>query len=133
MANYYGTGRSNYVRVSDLEKFKQICIKYGLTFIQNKEGLVGFTCEEMEDGDVPAFIYDEETEDDISVDPLKEMSELLLDNEVLVHQTIGNEKMRYVSGYSIAINNKGKFVSIGLDDIYKKAKKLGKNITQAQY
>ena len=37
---------------------------------------------------------------------------------------IGNEKLRYLVGYTVAVNNKGETVSIDLNAIYELAKPL---------
>jgi molybdopterin biosynthesis enzyme len=57
----------------------------------------------------------------------------LHDEDVAVLMEAGAEKLRYVSGWAVAVNSKGDLVEIGLSDIYEKAKHLGKNITQATY
>lgn len=129
MANFYGTGRSNYVKVTNEDKFIELCKKYGLTFIES-EGKVGFYSNQ-EDGDfLTEFDEDGNLVED---DALTEFSKLLKDNEVLVYMVVGNEKHRYLTGYSVAINNKGVKKSVDITDIYKKAEKLGKNITIAEY
>ncbi len=135
MANFYGTGRSNYVEVTDVEKFKSLCKKFDLEFITEKQGKktkVGFLTN-SEDGDLPYDIYDEDTEDMIEVEPLIEFSHLLKDEEVLVFQFAGAEKHRYITGSSIAINNKQETVRVDLNDILTKAESLGKNITSCEY
>lgn len=133
MANYYGSGRSNYVTVTDKEKWKELCNKFSVDFLENSNGKVGFTCT-SEDGDLPSTIEDpEESQDDIEVEPLEEFCKLLADEEVLVFQTVGNEKLRYLNGYAIAYNNKGEYVTVNLSDIYEEAQHLGKNITTCEY
>ena len=135
MATFYGTGRSNYVEVTDVEQFKALCTKFDLEFITEKKGKttkVGFLTN-SEDGDLPNEIWDEEQEEDVEVDPLVEFSHLLKDEEVLVFQFAGAENHRYITGWSIAINNKQKTVTVDLNDILTKAEKLGKNITACEY
>lgn len=130
MANFYGSGRTNYVKVKDKDKFKELCEKYDFTFIE-QDGKVGFYTNN-EDGD-STFWEEDENEDMQPTDTLPEFAELMKDNEVLVFQRIGNEKMRYLVGEAIAYNNKGKSVVVSINDIYAKAKKLGKNISIAEY
>ena len=131
MANFYGTGRSNYVRCTDIKKWEEICETYGLTFIQqvyNDKTLVGFTTENTEDGNIPDF-----DDEDNSVDPLAELAAIMVDGEVLVFQLAGAEKHRYITGYAIAINSKGETVTVNLNDIMEKAKTLGASITPCEY
>ena len=132
MANYYGTARSNYVEVTDKEKFKEICEKYGLTFIEGK-GKVGFLTDEIENGYLPDCFYIEEKDEELDGDPLEELALLLKDNEVLIFQHIGAEKYRFLNGYSKAINNQLKTKEIGIENIYEIAEELGKNITECIY
>lgn len=133
MANYYGHGRSNYIKVSDPEKFKELCEERGLTVIEQEGGGIG-CISENEDGDINNFGYDDETGDEVErPDFMEEVAKILLDDEVFIWMSIGNEKMRYLSGYATAINNKGKTKSVNLNNIYTLGKKLGKNVTEAEY
>jgi hypothetical protein len=55
MADWYGSARSNYFRVKDVEKFRELCSRWDITFICKTENingverenpdLVGFLCE----------------------------------------------------------------------------------------
>ena len=132
MANFYGSGRSNYVTVTDVEKFKELCTEFEMEFIE-KDGKVG--CYSLnEDGDTTIYVEDEEEESGCQErNFINEVYPLLADEEVLVFMNVGSEKMRYLSGQSIAINNKGERESIDIYDIYEKAKTIGKNITLAEY
>ncbi len=140
MADWYGTARSNYFRVKDAEAFKELCLRWGITFSPKSKDdpeLVGFICD-TEFGGLPSHKYedvpgtDEPKEYDFD-DFLKELAALLEDNEVAVMLEAGAEKMRYITGYAIAINSSGNQVSISLSDIYESAKSLGNNITKAEY
>ncbi len=57
----------------------------------------------------------------------------LKDDEVAVLMEVGSEKLRYLCGFATAVNSKGETVSISLEHIYELARKLGPNITPAQY
>lgn len=46
---------------------------------------------------------------------------------------IGYEKMRYLVGYTVAVNAAGESLEVSLDDIYEAAKRLGKHITACEY
>jgi hypothetical protein len=126
---YIGTGRSNYVKIKNEKKWKQLCEKYGLEFLKNKEGQFGFHASN-EDGQVVTSDYDEGLDEETQFpDFMEAFSELIEDEEVLVWMHVGSEGVRYLMSEAIAINNKKEKVSINLTDIYKKSKKLGKNIT----
>ncbi len=46
---------------------------------------------------------------------------------------VGSERLRYVSGLAVAVNHKGECVRVDLNSIYKAARRLGPNITRAEY
>lgn len=136
MANYCGTGRSNYFQVKDVAAYKTWLAKFpDIEYIQSDDApeedpLVGFLSN-LECGSLPSFYYvgDEEKE----VDFLDELSQHLVDGSVAVFVTAGSEKQRYVSGHAIAINSQGEQEYVSLSDIYTKAEKLGKEVTPAEY
>lgn len=130
MANFYGSGRSNYVKVKDKAHFETLCEEFGLTFIEDKGG-VGFYSNN-EDGGFNSYFEDEKGEE-YERNPLKEFSECLKKDEVLVYMCVGSEKMRYLSGFATAINSDGDEIDMNIDRIYNEAKTLGKNITLAEY
>ncbi len=130
MADYYGQGRTNYVKVKDVEKFKELCDEFNMHFIENGNGKVGFYTE-SEDGGTTIFVEPDEDESgdiiyngDVQRDILDEVVPLLDDGEVLIFVHNGNEKMRYLGGYSYAINNKGESKSLNINSIFDLAKDL---------
>jgi hypothetical protein len=74
--------------------------------------------------DSGAFVssyWDEETNDDLEFD-FADVAVLMADGQVLVAIEAGAEKLRYISGYAHAWNNKGEMVAIHLSSIYDMAK-----------
>ena len=74
------------------------------------------------------YIFDEESGeeiDDEEFDIIDAVADHLLDGEVAVFQEVGAEKLRYVSGWSIAINSEGERLSVDLDEIYQKIEAAG--------
>ena len=135
MANYYGTGRSNYVKVTDVDKFKALCKERGLSPIQSEDDItLHCALSDNEDGDINNYGYID-GEDELAEFPdfIDEVAKILCDDEVFIWVHVGSEKMRYVSGYTVAINSIGERKVINLSDIYEIAKELGKNISQAEY
>jgi len=141
MADWAGHARSNYFKVKDQDAFADLCEKWNLTFVVDKNSpeRVGFLCEN-EFGGLPNYRMEEEeihgkiVEFEYDFDDfLDQLTKHLEDNEVAIMYEVGAEKMRYITGIAYAINNKRDVVSVSLDDIYKKAKTLGKNITDATY
>ena len=135
MADWYGQSRSNYFRVKDPKKFKSLCARWGIEAITkevNGETLHGFLEGNDNNGALPNYRARGSVDLDFD-DFCKELSKMLVDNEVAVMMECGAEKLRYLTGCAIAINNKNKSVGVHLEDIYEKAKILGLNITQCEY
>jgi hypothetical protein len=138
MATYFSTARTNYFRVKDVDAFNKWIEQFsGLeTIVQETQGTVGIL---FDDG-VPNERWETEKdadgteqEVDVEIDFMEELAEHLADNEVAILQESGAEKLRYVNGYSIAVNNKGERREISINNIYDLAKELGTNITRAEY
>lgn len=120
MANYYASCRSNYFRVEDIEAFKALMEEHECKVLfrpdpedPGKE-LVGFYVDDMDSGALPN--YDNENEEEI--DLIDEISRHLQENEVCVVQEVGAEKMRYLNGYSIAVNAAGEKLGVDIWDVY---------------
>lgn len=140
--NFSATARSNYFRVKDEEKFKEWVGATSLKILTgsrksepDKAGVRRFAIAPGDycEGGWPSTLYDEETDEDRDVDVAEELAEHLADDEVAILMEAGSEGERYVTGWAVAVNNKGGYEQVGLDDIYKKAAHLGENITQAEY
>lgn len=136
MANYYSMGRTNHFAVKDPEAFQaEIApiIGDGDIVREERDGVDGFVLLFGEG--VPSEHYDYEDEDaePIQLDWEDIISPHLVDGEVCIIQEIGNEKLRYLTGYATAFNNKGERESISLSAIYDQAKELGTRITWAEY
>lgn len=132
MANYYSSARTNYFRVKDVDAFNAWA----------KEYEDNYRVEVVDKEDTFSILFDNESgvptsrEVDGSYDEIDFMDELskhLADDEVAILHQAGAEKLRYINGYAIAVNNKSERRVISLDDIYTFAKELGKNVTLAQY
>jgi hypothetical protein len=139
MANYYETARTNYFAVKDEKKFlEEINNVAGINVVSTEDKRTGnllfAVLGDMEDG-FPDCFFDEEIEN-FEKNYLFEggiIERHLADGWVCVRIGIGNEKLRYLSGYAIAFNNRGEVKEIFLDDIYEIASALGNRITKAEY
>lgn len=109
MADWYGSARSNYFRVKDVDAFRKLCKLWNITLItdESNPARVGFL-RNNNNGGLPDYRYDSESGEEFDFeDFLSELSALLMDDEVAVMVEAGAEKMRYVTGCAIAINSKG--------------------------
>lgn len=129
MANYVPTARTNYFKVRDPEAFTAWVGQYsGVRVVPDDE-----------DESLRALLFEQglptqlaEEEDD-GHDFLGELAEHLPDGWVAVYEEVGYEKMRYLVGYAMAINNKGETKEISISEIYERAKALGEHISVAEY
>lgn len=119
MANWVGTSRSNYFRVKDEDAFLKFADATGAeVFIgdQNRYAVAA-----TDDGFWPASIYkqyEDGTDEYVDIDFVSELAPHLADGEVAVLMTAGAEKLRYVTGYAIAIKNDGSRMSVDINNIY---------------
>ena len=135
MANYYEMSRSSYFRVNDKEAFRAFLERFGgaVEMIEDDKGRVGFLAQE---GIPSTCMPDDSGSEAEEVDFVSELAAYLADNEVAVVMANGYEKMRYLVGYAIAINNKKERREVDLAGIYDLASQLTKKpkrITRAEY
>ncbi len=142
MANYYATARSNYFAVKDENAFREWAAQLGLTVLEpdhcdkTADGIRRFGISPgdcADSGGWPTSLADDETGDCDEIDVAEQLSAHLADDEVAVLIEVGNESLRYVTGVAVAVNNKGRTAHVNLDSIYTAARRLGRNITQAEY
>ena len=127
MANYEGASRTNYFKVKDESAFRAWAEKFSLEVIE-QDGLFGVLPGNTDEGTF--HLFDEELDD--TRDICDDIAEHLTDDSIAVVMEAGHEKLRYVSGWAVAINSKGERVQIVLDDIYEQAMaKFGIKPTQA--
>jgi hypothetical protein len=134
MANYYESSRSNYFFVKDIEAFEAELKGSGLEISTKKiDDLTQVCLLASEENGFPFEKYDPDTFDSEELDWSDIFKRHLVDNQVAIIMGAGAEKLRYISGWAMAFNNKGESKSINLDAIYDLAKELGSEITTATY
>jgi hypothetical protein len=142
MANFYAPARSNYFAVKDEKAFRKWADRLGLTVLEpdhhdktadgiRRLGIAPGNCGD--NGGWPDSTYDEDEDEVDEFDLTEELAPHLADDEVAVLMAVGNEALRYVTGTAVAVNSRGKTVTINLDAIYDAARELGPNITRAEY
>ena len=131
MANWYGTSRSNYFKVENEEAFREWAERRDLEVLENPSGLFGVAPSSMsEDGSWPSYDCD----DDCEIDFQAELIEHLAEGQVAIIMTIGAEKLRYLTGYSVALAWDGRRISVDIADIYDKVEvEFGLQPTAAEY
>ena len=141
MANYYAKVRTNYFKVNDEEKFREI-----MGFLQGEDDVV---CHEHEkekgkfmfycDGSMTGYVEnkdDEDSYDDAWNEMVRKLQTVLPDGEAIIITEIGSEKMRYFTAYSALITPKETgWVDLGHIAVEKAGELLGNRDyhTQMEY
>lgn len=139
MANWYGASRSNYFRVKDIKAFMEDMRTISVAVVINNDAEFGQRCmvhpEDGDDGNWPSYRYDNETDSEMEDIWLPEViSKHLPEGEVAVFLTVGHEKLRYLTGFAVAIDHTGKEIEVNLNEIYPRAAEaFGKIPTAAEY
>lgn len=136
MANFYGSCRTNYFTVKDPDAFIAAMAPIpSIDVVRETHDSFLILGDDPDGGTWPAFVWDDDG-DETEIDLMTIVSEHLIDGEVAIFMEAGAEKLRYITGCAVAINNKGEVKAIGLQDIYNLAKELTDrpdDITTAEY
>jgi len=118
MSNWYGTARSNYVRVKDTEAFRAWVGTLPDVDLAEKEGAFAlFVGRDSDTGAWPSVRSGpDDREEDIDIDA--EIAKHLAPGEVFIYCECGAEKLRYLTGWATAVNEVGDTLHISIDDIY---------------
>jgi hypothetical protein len=133
MATWYGTSRSNYFAVKNLEDFRAECDKLGIPYWDDREGLIAVYSDTGEGW--PSSVMDDESGDTLDFDVVEVISKHLCEGEVAILMESGAENLRYVTGRAIAFTRDNRRV-IDLSDIYNLAKTMTDrpdDVTLAEY
>jgi hypothetical protein len=119
MANWQGAARTNYFRVKNEEEFKEWAGNLpNIEIEQNDKGfMLMSTCPDT--GSFPSYRYDEVAGDE-EID-LTEIGQFLAEGQVAVFMEAGAEKLRYLTGWAMAVSWDGRVEHVDIDDIYAKA------------
>ena len=112
MANYYGKVRTNYFKVNDEERFKEI-----MGFLRGEDEVVYHEHDRVKgkfmfycDGSLTGYVEDEDNEDsydDAWDEMVRKLQTVLPEGEAIILTEIGSEKMRYFTAYSAIITANG--------------------------
>lgn len=141
MSSWYGTSRTNYVQIINLDGLREFLKQCDLNIGQHSSSsdMFAFFAGDMsEDGEWPVFYTveipdpedpDSTLEEEREFDFATDIMPFVAEGQVLVVMSAGAEKQCYVSGYSEAFIRKGEdvqSVSLNLNDIYALAAKTFK-------
>jgi hypothetical protein len=142
MANYIGSSRTNYFRVDPAKQaeFDAWTQRFDLEVhpIDNPTGdpaLAGLVClltgDCTDDGTFPSC--DPDTDEEVPF--VETLATFLAPGSVAVVKEVGAEKLRYLSGWAVAVDHTGQQVQVTLHDIYEKALAAfpDATITRAEY
>ena len=131
MANYYGHGRTNYLRFTDEDAVRELCAKSAVTIVKDttKQGGDVERYALLSDCETGELWYAED-EDAERVELLDLLFPYLVEGEHLVYVSIGSEKMRYLSGQVSVYTCKGLQSINRLSDAYED---LPKHTTRPEY
>ena len=131
MANYYAAARSNYFAVKDIDELERALEGVKVNIVKDSKGRIAILC--LEEGGWPSEVCssDGETWRDFNIEHV--VADHLKDGHVAIFMESGYEKLRYLTGYAIAINNRHEVRVISINDIYSRAGELGNVVTRAEY
>ena len=132
MANYYGTARTNYFKVKDLEAFKTAisALSSELELVEAESGVAV-----LSNGESGWPYLQGPDDDELSIREV--ITPHLQPGSIVVLMESGAENLRYVNGVAVEFDHTGKSVSVNLEEIYSKAARafgaLTSDITRAEY
>jgi len=138
MANYYASARSNYFRVKNEAAFKDWCNKVNLDWwtrdnLPGHPGETFYAISPAHPGDCdgwPSTRLDDEECEEIDIDMETELPQHLDPRDVAVLMEVGAEKLRYLTGYAVAIHATKPAVYLSLSSITELARnQFGDDVT----
>lgn len=124
MANWYGSARTNYVRIKDMPGLEQALEPFGVR-IGHHPSHDDFVCLDTsgsEDGDFPSYAIDEDGKEyEFSFE--EHVVPYLAEGQVLIATSAGAEKLRYITGWAGAYAWDGRTHFINISQIAEEAAK----------
>jgi len=131
MPQLYGWSKSNYFRVKDDAAFEAWCESGSIRFEKLPNGeycMFGNRDDHLWNFEPPLDDNEEEMDNEEEIDFPKELARHLHDDYVAVLLGATREGP-YMRGWASAVNSKGEERTLALDEIYERAKGLGKIVT----
>ena len=121
MANYYGRGRTNVFAVKDVQALRNALECQDFEVEERSPGCVAIFAADADGlGDWSRWIDGDDGEDEEFFVP-EMIAAHLQPDQVAVFVHAGSEKLRYVTGYSIAVHSDGRRIRLDLDEIIRVA------------
>lgn len=114
MANWYGTSRSNYVRVKDVEQAVAALEPFSNEVHRHPTETDAIMISGNDDDGSFNNVATDEDGADFELDWGAWARDHLKQGQILVLISVGAEKLRYVSGWAEAYNDKGDYVCVNL-------------------
>jgi hypothetical protein len=117
MTKWYGFSRTNFVKVKDVQALRMVLLPFSIAAQLHPEAPNFVSLRSMTDrGDFTSSRQgDDEIEIEFSFE--KHVVPHLVEGQVLLVQVVGNEKLRYLTGYAHAYAWDGRMVGINIEDI----------------
>ena len=122
MANWYGTSRTNFVRVKNVEAAKASLEDFNNTIHTHplQPDFIMISGDDDGDFSTSALVdLDDGGDEEVELDWAEWAQKHLAEGQVLIMMSAGAEKLRYVSGYAKAYSWMGNELTITLNDIYR--------------
>jgi hypothetical protein len=122
MADWYGTARTNYVLIKDMEGLKKALEPFDVSIKEHPKhkGFVRLDPSSSQDGDFPSTVFDDDDEE-IEFSFPEHVVPYLAEGQVLIATAAGADGLRYITGWATAFAWNGQTKSISISDITKVA------------
>lgn len=126
MANWYGIARTNYVKVKDVDALTKFLDDSSIEIHVHPmmPDYVMFSPDSMSDyGGFEYQTYDEDN-NEVEFTWADDIAPHLCEGQILVVHQVGWEKLRYLTGFAIAVAWDGRMTDLSINDIYEKAREV---------
>ena len=115
MADFYGTSRSNFVRVKDIDAAIADLEQFGNQVQRHPSAPDAIMVSGDDYSGMFSNYYIDDEGRDVSLEWSDWCSKHLKEGQILVLVSAGAEKLRYVSAWAEAYNHEGKYIGVNLD------------------
>lgn len=117
MATYVSLGRTNYFLPANRRRLDELLADSGIQ-VEQEAGGDRVVLLDTEGTDWVIYRDDEDDEGTWIPDVI---AEYLQPGEIVIFQTIGHEKLRFLNGQAVAVSHTGQQVNLSMEDIYRQA------------